>query len=70
MHDVPHVLGLVFVAQELPHAWKPLSQENLQLLAAHVTCALPTAPQVLVHAPQWVRLVARSTHCVPQSVGA
>jgi hypothetical protein len=70
VHDVPHVAGFVLVAHALPHAWKPVSHENWQALAVHATCALATAPQVLLHAPQCVRLVARSTHWVPQSVGA
>ena len=70
VHDVPHVSGLVLVAHELPHVWKPLSHENWQALPLHEICALPTAPQVLLHALQCVRLFVRSTHWDPHSVGA
>jgi hypothetical protein len=36
----------------------------------HDSVAFATSGQIVLHPPQWVTLVCKSTHCVPQRVGA
>jgi hypothetical protein len=64
------VLGLTFAAQVPPHAWKFALHVMPHFPPAQVALPLAAVGQVFEHAPQSSSDVIRSTHWLPQSVGA
>src|SRR5438309_7372728 len=61
---------LSLLAHPAPQAWKPAPHVKVHWLPAQLVVPLSTAVHALLHPPQWLALVWRSTHCLPHSVGA
>lgn len=70
VHDEPQVAGALELTQVEPHAWKPPLHANVQLEWVQLVLPLATAVHELEQLPQWFGALVRSTHCLPQRVGA
>lgn len=70
VHDDPHVAGSELLTHDPPQAWKPALHANSHLPPAQETTPLATAGHAMLQSPQWLTLVFRSTHWLPQRVGA